>query len=131
MRKRARTGNDRDPLIEAAEYLGRQATYMPISTARANIKAVLEHVEEGSVVLTAHGRPHAAIVSYETLEILRGALIRFLVGAIGDSWDDAVKQARALPGEGGDVSEEDIDAFAAGAVREARRARAVRTGRTR
>ena len=48
---------------------------MAEAEARAEMRRTLEMVAKGSVVLTTHGEPEAAVVPFTTLEDMRCALL--------------------------------------------------------
>jgi len=53
-------------LLRVASYLGRPQKFMPVADARAEMRHTLELVSKGSVVLTTHGEPEAAVVRHYT-----------------------------------------------------------------
>jgi antitoxin (DNA-binding transcriptional repressor) of toxin-antitoxin stability system len=55
-------------LLRVASYLGRPQQFMAIADARAEMRRTLELAAKGSVVLTTHGEPAAAVVPFATLE---------------------------------------------------------------
>jgi antitoxin (DNA-binding transcriptional repressor) of toxin-antitoxin stability system len=60
-------------LLRVASYLGRPQQFMAIADARAEMRRTLELAAKGSVVLTTHGEPAAAVVPFTTLEDICGA----------------------------------------------------------
>lgn len=67
-------------LLRVASYLGRPQQFM--AHARAEMRRTLELAAKGSVVLTTHGEPAAAVVPFTTLEDMRRALLHLLVAEI-------------------------------------------------
>ena len=51
-------------LLRVASYLGRPQQFMAIADARAKMRRTLELAAKGSVVLTTHGEPAAAVVPF-------------------------------------------------------------------
>lgn len=54
-------------LLRVAVYLSRPQRFMAIADARAEMRRTLELAAKGSVVLTTHGEPEAAVVPFTTL----------------------------------------------------------------
>src|SRR5215211_7002151 len=108
-------------LLRVAAYLSRPQKFMAVGEARAELRRTLELAEEGSVVLTTHGEPEAALVPFATLEDMRRALMQLLVSEMEASFARARERARE---EGGDVEatdEEELGSLVGEAVRTARR----------
>ena len=108
-------------LLRVAAYLSRPQKFMAVGEARAEMRRTLELAEEGSVVLTTHGEPEAALVPFATLEDMRRALMQLLVSEMEASFARARERARE---EGGDVEatdEEELGSLVGEAVRTARR----------
>jgi PHD/YefM family antitoxin component YafN of YafNO toxin-antitoxin module len=117
-------------VLSVADYLSRPQKFMPVAEARAEMKRTLEMAEKGSVVLTAHGEPQAAIVDFETLETMRGAVMQLLMAGMGASLQRT--QARVIAeGAGPETSFSELDLLVDEAVREGRRKPRVTTGRRR
>src|SRR5215470_14271625 len=72
-------------VLRIADYLSRPQKFMAVAEARAEMKHTLEMAKQGSVVLTAHGEPQAAIVDFETLETMRGAVMQLLMAGMDAS----------------------------------------------
>ena len=108
-------------LLRVAAYLSRPQKFMAVGEARAEMRRTLEMAEEGSVVLTTHGEPEAAVVPFATLEDMRRALMQLLVSEMEASFARA--QGRA--GEGGEdaeaTDEGELGSLVGEAVRTARR----------
>lgn len=121
MREELTTNDKAAALLRVAAYLGRPRKFMPVGDARAEMRRTLELAAKGSVVLTTHGEPAAAVVSFTTLEDIRRALLHALVEEIGSSFERSRKRARS---QGRDVpvtSEEELEALVAEAVKNARK----------
>src|ERR687889_467371 len=88
-------------LLRVAAYLSRPQKFMAVGEARAEMRRTLEMAEEGSVVLTTHGEPEAAVVPFATLEDMRRALMQLLVSEMEASFARAQEKAR----EGGEDAE--------------------------
>jgi len=66
-------------LLRVAQYLVQPQRFMAVGDARAELRHTLELATKGSVILTAHGEPEAAVVPFSTLEDMRRALLHLLV----------------------------------------------------
>jgi antitoxin (DNA-binding transcriptional repressor) of toxin-antitoxin stability system len=107
-------------LVRVASYLSRPQKFMAVADARAEMRRTLELAAKGSVVLTTHGEPEAAVVPFTTLEDMRRALLHLLVEEMGSSFARSKERARSQ----GDVpasSEEELEALVGEAVKKARR----------
>jgi antitoxin (DNA-binding transcriptional repressor) of toxin-antitoxin stability system len=108
-------------LLRVAAYLSRPQKFMAVGEARAEMRRTLELAEEGSVVLTTHGEPEAALVPFATLEDMRRALMQLLVSEMEASFARARERVR----EGGEdaeaTDEEELGSLVGEAVRTARR----------
>src|SRR5882672_11333549 len=82
-------------LLRVASYLGRPQKFMAVADARAEMRRTLEMVAKGSVVLTTHGEPEAAVVAFTTLEDMRRALLHLLVDEMGSSFARSQKSVRS------------------------------------
>ncbi len=110
-------------LLRVASYLGRPQKFMAVADARAEMRRTLEMVAKGSVVLTTHGEPEAAVVPFTTLEDMRCALLHLLVEGMGASFARSQKSVRS---QRQDVptstsSEEELEKLVGEVVRGARR----------
>ncbi|MEP7342645.1 MAG: hypothetical protein ABI977_33260 [Acidobacteriota bacterium] len=74
------------PLLKVADYLSRPQQFLAVAQARAGLREAIEAAGQRSVVLTNNGEPQAAIVPFETLETMRGALLQLLVGEMQGSF---------------------------------------------
>ena len=116
-----------EALLRVATYLSRPQKFMAVAEARSEMRRTLEMAEEGSVVLTTHGEPEAAVVPFETLEDMRRALLHLLVAEMEQSYarlQSATQRDEAAP----ETSEEELELLTGEALREARRS-AKRTKR--
>jgi len=94
---------------------------MAVGDARAEMRRTLELVAKGSVVLTTHGEPEAAVVPFTTLEDMRRALLHLLVEEMGASFDRSQVRARSQRGDVPSTSEEELEALVGEVVKKARR----------
>src|ERR1041384_6087751 len=108
-------------LLRVASYLGRPQQFMAIADARAEMRRTLELVAKGSVILTTHGEPAAAVVPFTTLEDMRRALLHLLVEEMGASFDRSQVRARSQRGDVPATSEEELEALVGEAVKKARK----------
>ena len=109
-------------VLRIADYLSRPQKFMPVAEARAEMKRTLEIAEKGSVVLTAHGEPQAAIVDFDTFESIRGAVMQLLMAGMESSFQRTQARARA-EGAGPETSFEDLDSLVDEAVHAGRERR--------
>jgi PHD/YefM family antitoxin component YafN of YafNO toxin-antitoxin module len=107
-------------LLAVADYLGKPQRFLTVADARAELKRTLELASQSSVVLTTNGAPSAAIVSFETLEAMRSALMQILVREIEQSFQLTLAQVASEPG-GEPTSEAELEALVRESVRKARR----------
>src|SRR5438477_5742591 len=121
MRQEVTTDDKAAALLRVASYLGRPQKFMPVGDARAEMRRTLELVAKGSVVLTTHGEPAAAVVPFTTLEDMRGALLHLLVEEMGSSLERTKERALSQRGEAPASSEEELEALVGEAVKKARR----------
>ena len=121
MRQELTTDDKAAALLRVASYLGRPQKFMPVGDARAEMRRTLEMVAKGSVVLTTHGEPAAAVVPFTTLEDMRGALLHLLVEQMGSSLDRTQERARSQRGDVPVTSEEELEGLVGEAVKKARR----------
>jgi antitoxin (DNA-binding transcriptional repressor) of toxin-antitoxin stability system len=121
MRQELTTDDKAAALLRVASYLGRPQKFMPVGDARAEMRRTLEMVAKGSVVLTTHGEPAAAVVPFTTLEDMRGALLHLLVEQMGSSLDRTQERARSQTGDVPVTSEEELEALVGEAVKKSRR----------
>jgi antitoxin (DNA-binding transcriptional repressor) of toxin-antitoxin stability system len=108
-------------LLRVASYLGRPQRFMAVADARAEMRRTLEMVAKGSVVLTTHGEPEAAVVPFTTLEDMRRALLHLLVEEMGSSLAHSQKRVQAQRGNSKATSEEELEALAGEVLRRTRR----------
>src|ERR1044072_5442236 len=115
-------------LARVASYLGRPQQFMAIADARAEMRRTLELAAKGSVVLTTHGEPAAAVVPFATLEDMRRALLHLLVAEIEATFTRSQERLKSRSGEVPLSSEEGMEGLVGEALRRARRPRR-RSGR--
>src|ERR1051325_9330063 len=84
-------------LLRVASYLGRPQQFMAIADARAEMRRTLELAAKGSVVLTTHGEPAAAVVPFATLEDMR-ALLHLLVAEIEATFTRSQERLKSRSG---------------------------------
>lgn len=121
MKQEVTTDDKAAALIRVATYLGRPQKFMPVADARAEMRRTLDLVTKGSVVLTMHGEPEAAVVPFTTLEDMRRALLHLLVKEMGSSFERSQQRARSQKRDVPAASEEELEAFVGEAVKKARR----------
>lgn len=107
-------------LLRVATYLSRPQKFMAVAEARSEMRRTLEMAEKGSVVLTTHGEPEAAVVPFETLEDMRRALLHLLVAEMEQSYA-RLQSATQRDEDAPETSEEELESLAGDALREARR----------
>lgn len=108
-------------LLRVAAYLSRPQKFMAVGEARAEMRRTLELAEEGSVVLTTHGEPEAAVVPFATLEDMRRALMQLLVSEMEASFGRTQERAPAEGKDAPETSEEELESLVGEAVHIARR----------
>jgi antitoxin (DNA-binding transcriptional repressor) of toxin-antitoxin stability system len=108
-------------LLRVAAYLSRPQKFMTVAEARAEMRRTLELAEEGSVVLTTHGEPEAAVVPFATLEDMRRALMQLLVSEMEVSFARARERVREEGVDAEATDEEELGSLIGEAVRTARR----------
>jgi len=107
-------------LLRVAEYLSRTPQFVAVAEAQAAFRHTLEMAHQASVVLTTNGEPAAALVSFATLEAMRGALRHLLVEAMEASFAQAQAQVVSAP-QAEPTSEAELEALVDDVVRRARR----------
>jgi antitoxin (DNA-binding transcriptional repressor) of toxin-antitoxin stability system len=110
-------------LVRVASYLGRPQRFMAIADARAELRRTLTLAAKGSVVLTNHGEPAAAVVPFTTLADMRRALLHLLVAERVATFTHSQDRLKSRRGETEPSTEEDMEALVGEAVRRARRPR--------
>lgn len=108
-------------LLRVAAYLSRPQKFMAVADARAEMRRTLELAEKGSVVLTTHGEPEAAVVPFATLEDMRRALMHLLVSEMEASFARAQEQAHAEGRDAPETGEEELESLVGEAIRTTRR----------
>lgn len=110
-------------LLRVATYLGQPQKFMAIADARAEMRRTLELAAKGSVVLTTHGEPAAAVVPFTTLEDMRRALLHLLVTEIEATFIHSQDRLRSRREEVPESSEKEIEALVGQTLRGARLSR--------
>src|SRR5678815_4719406 len=108
-------------LLRVASYLGRPQKFMPVAEARAEMRRTMELVSKGSVVLTMHGEPEAAVVPFSTLEDMRRALLHLLIEEMSSSFALSKERARSQRRAALMTNEEELETLVGEAVKKARR----------
>jgi hypothetical protein len=121
---------DPEAVLRIAEYLSKPQKFIAVADARAEMKNTLEMAGKGSVVLTAHGEPQAAIIDFATLESMRGAVMRFLISGMDASFHATQERVRS-EGAGPATSFDELDSLVDEAVHTGRKKRRVGTARGR
>lgn len=117
--------NKAEALLRVAAYLSRPQKFMAVADARAEMRRTLQMAEKGSVVLTNHGEPEAAVVPFETLEDMRRALLHLLVAEMEQSivrTQVSINKDEAAS----ETSEAELESLVGEALREARSAKKPR-----
>src|SRR2546421_9751610 len=121
MKQEVTTHDKAATLLRVAAYLGRPQNFISVADARAEMRRTLELAAKGSVVLTTHGEPEAAVVPFTTLEDMRRALLHLLVEEMGSSFALSRKRLRSQRKEAPESSEEKLETLVGEAVKKARR----------
>lgn len=121
MRPEVTTDDKAATLMRVASYLGRPQKFMPVGDARAEMRRTLELVAKGSVVLTTHGEPAAAVVPFTTLEDMRRALLHLLVEEMGASFERSQERAGSPKRNVPATNQEELEALVGDAVKKVRR----------
>ncbi len=117
----SRVGSDKaQALLRVAAYLSRPQKFMAVAEARSEMRRTLEMAEQGSVVLTTHGEPEAALVPFATLEDMRRALLHLLVTEMEQSYAH-LQSSTGRNKDAPETSEEELESLTGEALREARR----------
>jgi|SRR5215213_5135039 len=95
-------------LLRVASYLGQPQKFMAIADARAEMRRTLELAAKGSVVLTTHGEPAAAVVPFTTLEDMRRALLHLLVTEMETTLKRSQEDLETRRGKVATSSEEEL-----------------------
>src|SRR6266704_1626643 len=121
MKQEATTDDKAATLLRVASYLGRPQKFMAVGDASAEMRRTLELATKGSVVLTTHGEPEAAVVPFTTLEDMRRALLHLLVEEMGSSFALSGERLRPQRKDAPESSEEELEALVGAALKKARR----------
>ncbi len=121
MKQEATTQETATALLRVAAYLGRPQNFIPVADARAEMRRTLDLAAKGSVVLTTHGEPAAAVVSFAALVDMRHAVLHLLVDEMGASFERSQERAGSQKRNVSTPSEEELEALVGEAVRNARK----------
>ena len=110
-------------LLRVATYLGQPQKFMAIADARAEMRRTVELAAQGSVVLTTHGEPAAAVVPFTTLEDMRRALLHLLVAEMEATFTHSRDRLGSRREEVPESSEKEIEALVEQTLRGARHSR--------
>src|SRR5262245_19656335 len=97
-------------LLRVAEYLSRPQQYVAVADAHAAFSHILDMAHQASVVLTTNGEPAGALVSFATLEAMRGTLQHLLVEAMETSFAQMQTQVAGTP-HAESTSESELEAL--------------------
>lgn len=92
--------------------------------ARSHFRDAVDAADERSVVLTSHGEPQAALISYQRYESMRQAVIGLLVDALDVSWEATRERARQRAAEAMPSTEDEIEEIVGKSIGQARARRA-------
>jgi hypothetical protein len=106
-------------LLRVAEYLSRPQQFVAVAEAQAAFRHTLDMAHQTSVVLTTNGEPAGALVSFATLEAMRGALQHLLVEAMETSFAQVQAQVASAP-HAEPTSEAELEALVDETVRRTR-----------
>jgi hypothetical protein len=106
-------------LLRVAEYLSRPQQFVAVAEAQAAFRHTLDMAHQTSVVLTTNGEPAGALVSFATLEAMRGALQHLLVEAMETSFAQVQAQVANAP-HAEPTSEAELEALVDETVRRTR-----------
>jgi antitoxin (DNA-binding transcriptional repressor) of toxin-antitoxin stability system len=121
MKQEFTTDDKATALLLVASYLGRPQKFMPVGDARSEMRRTVELATKGSVVLTIHGEPAAAVVPFTTLEDMRRALSHLLIEEMGSSFERSQERVRSQSVKVPASSEEELEALVGEAVKKARK----------
>lgn len=107
-------------LLRVASYLSRPPQFMAVAVARSEMRRTLQMAEQGSVVLTTHGEPEAAVVPFTTLEDMRSALMHLLVAEMETSFARAQSLVSEDREDAPATSEEELESLVGNALRQVR-----------
>ena len=103
------SGAGADKLLRVARYFRKPQRFIPVGDVRAEMRQTLEMVSQGSVVVTTHGEPQAAIVDFETFEAVRGAVLHLLLTEIEASFNRMQEAVRRQSERGVRTSEDELE----------------------
>jgi len=102
-------GAEADKLLRVAKYFCKPQRFIPVGDIRAEMRQTLEIVSQGSVVVTTHGEPQAAIVDFETFEVVRGAVTYLLLAEMEASFTRMQEAVRRQSERGVQTSEDELE----------------------
>lgn len=111
-------------LLEVAKYFGVPQEFLSVKEARSHFRDAVDAADERSVVLTSHGEPQAALISYQRYESMRQAVIGLLVDALDVSWEATRERARQRAAEAMPSTEDEIEEIVGKSIGQARARRA-------
>ena len=116
-------GAGTDKLLRVAKYFRKPQRFIPVGDVRAEMRQTLEMVSQGSVVVTTHGEPQAAIVDFETFEAVRGAVMHLLLAEMEASFNRTQEAVRRQSESAVQTSEDELERLVGEAVHRARKER--------
>ena len=116
-------GAEADKLLRVAKYFCKPQRFIPVGDIRAEMRQTLEIVSQGSVVVTTHGEPQAAIVDFETFEAVRGAVTHLLLAEMEASFTRTQEAVRRQSERVVQTSEDELEKLVDEAVHMARKER--------
>jgi PHD/YefM family antitoxin component YafN of YafNO toxin-antitoxin module len=114
-------GSSAAHLLQVADYLSRPQQFLAVAEARSGLRQAMDDASERSIVLTNNGQPQAAIVPFQALEAMRGALLQLLVGGMQVSFERLQQEVVAKTADGQHQPETTTEAELESLVRQARR----------
>ncbi len=117
------SGAGADKLLRVARYFRKPQRFIPVGDVRAEMRQTLEMVSQGSVVVTTHGEPQAAIVDFETFEAVRGAVLHLLLTEIEASFNRMQEAARRQSESSVHTNEDELENLVGEAVHRGRKER--------
>ena len=121
MKQEVTTQDTAAALLRVAAYLARPQKFMPVRDARAELRRTLDLAEKGSVVLTTHGEPAAAVVAFTALVDMRRAFLYLSVDEMGASFVRSQKRLGSQKRNAPATSEKELEVLVGDAVKKARK----------
>jgi hypothetical protein len=122
-------GAEADKLLRVARYFRKPQRFIPIGDVRAEMRQTLEIASQGSVVITTHGEPQAAIVDFKTFEAVRGAIMHLLLAEMEASFNRTQKAIGRQSERVVQTSDAELEGLVAHAVYRARQERRKRASK--